>query len=331
MSKQDIVKQAEVVTSFDYDGLEPGQRSVVQQRTGEIKERLQRSAQDIWEVGQRLAEVRACLKYGQFDSWLQAEFGWSRRTAYNFINVYETFQERANLAQLNIATSALYLLAAPSTPPEVRDDFLKRAKAGEKVTHKELSQTLRGKPSSSSSRPSSQPTAAPPSQSSTAGIVKVIPKATAPEPHPTAVSSPAPVPASELATMPPGWYRLGGQHVLFCGDTASEEFAQQVPPVAFALAITSHDWDHDWLIDQARSVTILAEADVQAGMVEALLQMFSQPQESVLFPWLPQADMLAIAHRLGRRVYAGDADPERCRAAAAAAGLIPQPLPLHQN
>ncbi|ASC71012.1 hypothetical protein XM38_019610 [Halomicronema hongdechloris C2206] len=330
MSKQDIVKQAEVVTSFDYDGLEPGQQSVVRQCTGEIKERLQRSAQDIWEVGQRLAEVRACLQYGQFDSWLQAEFGWSRRTAYNFINVYETFQERANLAQLNIATSALYLLAAPSTPPEVRHDFLNRAKAGEKVTHKELAQTLRGKPSSSSPRSSSQP--APPSKPSTTGIVKVIPKSADSRESPSAAtSSPPSVPASELATIQPGWYRLGGQHVLFCGDTASDQFAQRVPQVAFALAITSNDWDHDWLIDQARTVTILAEADVQAGMVEALLQMFSNPQESVLFPWLPRADMLAIAHRLGRRVYAGDADPERCRAAVAAAGLIPQPLPLHQN
>jgi len=37
-----------------------------------------------------------------FETWLKAEFGWSRRTAYNFINVYETFAERANLAQIDI-------------------------------------------------------------------------------------------------------------------------------------------------------------------------------------------------------------------------------------
>ncbi|GAB1538917.1 hypothetical protein NUACC21_15820 [Scytonema sp. NUACC21] len=44
---------------------------------------------------------------------LKAEFGWSRRTACNFINVYEAFGECANLAQVDIATTALYLLFVP--------------------------------------------------------------------------------------------------------------------------------------------------------------------------------------------------------------------------
>ena len=327
MGKHELVKHSQVVTNFDYEALESEQRLVVQQWTGEIKERLQHSAQDIWEVGKRLAEVRGCLKYGQFDSWLKAEFGWSRRTAYNFINVYETFQERAKLAQLNIATSALYLLAAPSTPPEVRDGFLNRAKEGKKVTHKELSQTLKQKPSS----PLSQQ-APPPSKPPTAEIVRVIPKsADSHESFPAANSSPPSVPISQLPTIQRGWYRLGGQHILFCGDTASEEFAQKVPEAAFALAITSNDWDHDWLIDQARSLTIVAEADVQEGMVENLLQMFSTPKDIVIFPWLPHPDMIAIAHRLGRRVYAGDASLGRCRTAIADMGLMPEPLQLRHN
>jgi len=86
--------------------------------------------------------VRSRLKHGQFETWLKAEFGWSRRTAYNFINVYETFAERANLAQIDIATSALYLLAAPSTPQNVRNEFMQRAKEGETVTHKSLRRVI---------------------------------------------------------------------------------------------------------------------------------------------------------------------------------------------
>jgi hypothetical protein len=96
-------KQSQVVTGFDYEILDSEQRIVVQQRTGEIKERLRRSAQDIWEIGQKLAQVRSWLKHGQFETWLKAEFGWSRRTAYNFINVYEALAEPANLAQIDIA------------------------------------------------------------------------------------------------------------------------------------------------------------------------------------------------------------------------------------
>jgi len=68
--------------------------------------------------------MRSRLKHGQFETWLKAES--LEPTAYNFINVYETFAERANLAQIDIATSALYLLAAPSTQ-NVRNEFMQRA------------------------------------------------------------------------------------------------------------------------------------------------------------------------------------------------------------
>ena len=59
-------KSASITALFDYDSLEATQRSIIQQRTGEIRERLRRSAQDIWEVGQKLSDVRSRLKYGQF-------------------------------------------------------------------------------------------------------------------------------------------------------------------------------------------------------------------------------------------------------------------------
>ncbi|MFN6571994.1 DUF3102 domain-containing protein [Dendronalium sp. ChiSLP03b] len=77
MSK--LKKHSQEVTGFDYEILDDKQRIVIQQRTGEIKERLRRSAQDIWEIGQKLADVRSRLKHGQFETWLKAEFGWSRR------------------------------------------------------------------------------------------------------------------------------------------------------------------------------------------------------------------------------------------------------------
>ncbi len=93
-------KHSQAITGFNYEILDSEKRQVIQQRTGEIKERLRRSAQDIWEIGEKLAQVRSQLKHGQFETWLKAEFGWSRRTAYNFINVYETLAERANFAQI---------------------------------------------------------------------------------------------------------------------------------------------------------------------------------------------------------------------------------------
>lgn len=128
----------ELKPGFDYEILNQENRFVIQQRTKELKERLQRTAQDIWEIGQKLADVRSRLKHGQFEAWLEAEFGWSRRTAYNFIRVYEAFQEDAKFAQSNIAPSALYILASPSTPQAIRDKFIQQAKTGTKVTHKDI-------------------------------------------------------------------------------------------------------------------------------------------------------------------------------------------------
>jgi hypothetical protein len=60
-----------------------------------------------------LEKFRSLLNSYLYSATPKAEFGWSRRIAYNFINVYAAFGERANLAQIDIATSALYLLAAP--------------------------------------------------------------------------------------------------------------------------------------------------------------------------------------------------------------------------
>lgn len=123
---------------FDYGSLDAESRIVVQQKTDELKQLLRNAAQNIYDIGGKLADVRDKLQHnkaGGFDGWLAAEFGMSRRTAYNFIGVYEAFSNRANFAQLNIAASALYLLAAPSTPDEVRDAMLAKAEAGEPVTY----------------------------------------------------------------------------------------------------------------------------------------------------------------------------------------------------
>lgn len=122
---------------FNYDQLDAETRIITQQRAGEIKTLMRATAENIMQVGEKLLEVQVKLGNGQFDAWLQAEFDWSRRTAYNFIGVYKQFRGRANFAQMDVATSALYLLAAPSTPDSAVDEVLSRAEAGERISHTE--------------------------------------------------------------------------------------------------------------------------------------------------------------------------------------------------
>src|SRR5262249_172303 len=70
--------------------------------------------------------------HGNWLPWLNREFGWTDDTALNFMRVYELSKSR-NFRDLSLPLSALYLLAAPSTPQEARDEIIERAQAGETI------------------------------------------------------------------------------------------------------------------------------------------------------------------------------------------------------
>jgi hypothetical protein len=90
------------------------------------------------EIGRRLAQCKPLVGHDNWLSWLNREFQWSERTAQNFMQVHELSLKAANIADLNLPVSALYQLAAPSTPEAVRDDILVRANAGEAFSVAEI-------------------------------------------------------------------------------------------------------------------------------------------------------------------------------------------------
>jgi Protein of unknown function (DUF3102) len=119
---------------FNYAVLTPEVQIIVQDKTSELKSLMRRSAQDIIDIGQKLTEVKEQLAHGNFRAWLKTEFDWSVRTAARFMQVATQFKD-ANLAHLNIAVSALYLLAEPSTPEKARKQALELAKKGDDISH----------------------------------------------------------------------------------------------------------------------------------------------------------------------------------------------------
>jgi hypothetical protein len=123
------------LTPFRYADLDAETRIVVQQRTGEIKSLMKRSAQDILDIGAKMVDVQARIPHGSFLGWLALEFpDLGRSTAYNLMAVARQF-DGANFQQLEISTKALYLLASPSTPEAARTEALERAQGGEKITY----------------------------------------------------------------------------------------------------------------------------------------------------------------------------------------------------
>ncbi len=119
---------------FDYEILDRETQIAVKQKTVEIKGLIRQTAQEIVEIGQKLAEVKQQLKHGQFRNWLKSEFNWSISSATKFMQVSEQFKN-INFTHFNFATSALYVLAAPSTPESARQYALEIAGQGENITY----------------------------------------------------------------------------------------------------------------------------------------------------------------------------------------------------
>jgi hypothetical protein len=78
---------------------------------------------------------------------LDEQFGWTDRTALNFMRVHtlaaksEKFSDLA-LDDLAVPLSCMYDLAAPQTPSEAVAEILERARKGKRVTIAELRDTI---------------------------------------------------------------------------------------------------------------------------------------------------------------------------------------------
>lgn len=128
---------------FDYAALDLETRSELQGWTSEIKGLVRQTADNVVCIGRRLTASKEKLGHGRFEDWLRAEFGWSLYSARRFMQVYRQFKTH-KLCDLNIAISALYLLARPSTPEEARQEALEKARAGETITHSAAKEIVTG-------------------------------------------------------------------------------------------------------------------------------------------------------------------------------------------
>jgi len=63
---------------------------------------------------------RAVIGHGNFLPWIDAEFGMGATTAQKMMRVAEVYGK--NTPSVNLPLSALYELAAPKTPLEVREN-----------------------------------------------------------------------------------------------------------------------------------------------------------------------------------------------------------------
>lgn len=123
-------------TNLDYLDLAPEVVEKVKKHTAKIRGLLKSASENIIETGLELIEAKESVGHGKFEQWLDSQFGLGERTARKMMAVGRQFKT-AQYADLQLAPSALYLLAAPSTPDAVREKFVEQAKSTP-VAHKEV-------------------------------------------------------------------------------------------------------------------------------------------------------------------------------------------------
>lgn len=125
--------------TFNYGMLSVEKAASARAAAERIKLRMARAAQDIIETGRELSDQKDALGHGNFLAWIEAEFGMTDRTARNFMAVHKQFGSKSEMIS-DLPPTALYALAAPSTPEPVRDEALGLAASGEKVTAKTVAE-----------------------------------------------------------------------------------------------------------------------------------------------------------------------------------------------
>jgi hypothetical protein len=94
----------------------------------------------VGQIGQRLIKAKALCRHGDWLPWLEREFGWGERTAQRYMAIARALASNASrLTDLDIDLSALHLLAAPSTPPEVIDDV---TTLGRRITYADVASRI---------------------------------------------------------------------------------------------------------------------------------------------------------------------------------------------
>jgi Protein of unknown function (DUF3102) len=125
-------------TGFDYAAL-PAEISVEAKAAADrINGRMRGT---MIEVGTDLARVKDMLAHGQFGKWLKAEFGFSERTAERFIGAAAFTVKHDTVSVLQDST--LYLLAAPSTPPLIKQEVVDRLNRGEVLPDRSVKRMIR--------------------------------------------------------------------------------------------------------------------------------------------------------------------------------------------
>ena len=125
---------------LSYLGISDNDQEMIASCIGSIKALISKTGKDIVKIGENLIRAKEIIGHGKFGIWLEKEFAWSERTARRFMNVAKHFKSDT-VSDLKVSAKALYLLASPSTPDEVREKIISQG-SEEEVSAPDVKQAI---------------------------------------------------------------------------------------------------------------------------------------------------------------------------------------------
>lgn len=125
------------VVLFSYDSLPADSAKMIQEVSDRIKSRHSRLMQDIADTGNDLIQVKSNLNHGEFEAWLNLEFGMTARSAQKYMKAAQWMADKNELSSL-LAPNVVYLLSAKSTPKKVERKVIEELKSGVRVAPRKV-------------------------------------------------------------------------------------------------------------------------------------------------------------------------------------------------
>lgn len=130
-----------VITKEGSKSLSKEEKKILDALTVRLRTNLQETVKHLIQIGHDLKAAKDLVGHGQFEAWLAENFDLSDQTARRFMHVAEAFSTNTQGLE-KLSLSCVYLLAAPSTPRNVREEVIQRLQAGETISLRDI-QSLR--------------------------------------------------------------------------------------------------------------------------------------------------------------------------------------------
>jgi hypothetical protein len=124
-------------TAFDYEGIDKDIKGMLRSIAGDIRRSTKSHLDYAIQMGESVTQANELFAKsgceGKFGAWVKAECGFSKRSAYNYMNAFARFGgNRASLAQFT--AEAVYLLSEDSVSDDVVAQAIKMAGKGQRIT-----------------------------------------------------------------------------------------------------------------------------------------------------------------------------------------------------